>query len=270
MKEQSLKFLYSRLKRKELSKEQTESKVCQEIFISKIGSNKKLFRKVAFKGGLIIDSLSHGQRGFTKDIDFDFVKYPLSDEGLTSFVDELNICNPFSNIHITIDSIDNLRHKNYRGKRLLLLFIDNESTFKLTIDVGVFLPLIKRNTDIEYRIAFGDATRIMVNPIERMIAEKLSTFAIYGTDNTRDKDLFDAFFLITSFSSDKSVVKKILIGLLVTKNHYFKNFEIAIEYIKQTLLNNDYMKFLKSSKKNWTNHSIEDINSLILEYISLL
>ena len=69
MKELTLKFLYSRLKSKELSKEQTESKVCQEIFISKIGNNKDLSKKVAFKGGLIIDSLSHGQRGFTKDID---------------------------------------------------------------------------------------------------------------------------------------------------------------------------------------------------------
>lgn len=82
MKTQTLKFLYSGLKRKELSKEQIESKVCQEIFISKIGNNERFSKKIAFKGGLIIDSLSHGQRGYTKDIDFDFVKYPLLDEGL--------------------------------------------------------------------------------------------------------------------------------------------------------------------------------------------
>ncbi len=270
MKTQTLKFLYSGLKRKELSKEQIESKVCQEIFISKIGNNERFSKKIAFKGGLIIDSLSHGQRGYTKDIDFDFVKYPLSDEGLILFIDELNKCNPFSNIHISIDSISNLRHKNYQGKRLLLLFKDEESVYKLTIDVGVFLPLVKKNTDIKYQIAFGDSTRITINPIERMIAEKLSTFAIYGTDNTREKDLFDAIYLITSFNSDKYTVKRILSCLLVTKTHYFKNLKIAFEHIKTTLSDDKYSNCLKRSNKNWTLYSIEQIQSLIVDYIDSL
>ena len=81
MNTQKLKFLYTRIKSSDLTKEQAESKVCQEILISLIGNNKEISKRVAFKGGVVIDKLAKGKRGYTKDIDFDFIKYPLSDEG---------------------------------------------------------------------------------------------------------------------------------------------------------------------------------------------
>ena len=263
----TLNFLYSRLKKPELTKEQTKSKVCQEIFISKIGNNKDLTKKVAFKGGLIIDSLSQNKRGFTKDIDFDFVKYPLSLNGIQGFIDSLNSVNPYQNIFISIVSINELRHHNYRGKRVVLAFSDNIDVFNLTLDIGVFLPLYKKNYIYEYRVAFGETSNICVNPIERMIAEKLFTFAIYGTDNTRDKDLFDAYYLLTTFSCDKKLIKKMLNSMLVTKKHYFKNLELAFASVRQTLLNRDYIVYLKKSTKNWINEDVDIIVDNLNNYL---
>ena len=60
MKIQKLKFLYTRIKSPNLTKEQAESKVCQEILISLIGNNKEISKRVAFKGGVIIDNLAKG------------------------------------------------------------------------------------------------------------------------------------------------------------------------------------------------------------------
>ncbi len=111
----TLSFLYQRIKKAELTKEQAESKVCQEIFISKLGNDKQLSSKVAFKGGIILDSLSKGQRGFTKDIDIDFIKYPLSEDGIFVFINQISQNEPYSNIVITVKNIDDLRHKNYLG-----------------------------------------------------------------------------------------------------------------------------------------------------------
>ena len=95
----SLKFLYSRIRKPTLTKQQTQSRVCQEIFVAKVGNSETLSSKIVFKGGLIIDALSNGQRGYTKDIDFDLIKYPLSSNALFSFVEEINKSPIFDNIN---------------------------------------------------------------------------------------------------------------------------------------------------------------------------
>lgn len=265
---QKLKFLYTRIKSSDLTKEQAESKVCQEILISLIGNNKEISRRVAFKGGIVIDKLAKGKRGYTKDIDFDFVKYPLSDEGINDFFIQLNELSLYPNITINPILISDLRHKNYLGKRVLLKFYDEESTFFLTVDIGVYTPLFKKNVSIEYELKFGDKTNILINPIERIIAEKISTFAIFGTDNTSTKDLFDVYFLINSFDFDSKITTKMLNEMLVLRGHYYKTFEQVIQSIISTLNNESYKKELDKSDKNWigkpTEVIIEDIQCFLM------
>lgn len=270
MTEQSLKFLYSRIKKPEYTKEQAESKVCQEIFIMKLGSSKLMSKKVAFKGGLIIDSLARGERGYTKDIDFDFIKFPLSNEGLESFINDLNQVDVYKNVTIKIEREEELRHKNYKGKRLTLSFSDDTNIFNLMVDVGIYLPIIKKNIFHNYEIAFGGTTKILVNPIERMLAEKLSTFAIYGTDNTRFKDLFDAYYIVNNFKFDKTLVRKMLNIMLVSKSHYFKKIDYAINEIKQALNDKKFIGELSKSNRNWTGGSVQETINCILAFLETI
>lgn len=263
----NLKFLYQRIKKPNLTKEQAESKVCQEIFIMKVGSSRFMNKRIAFKGGLIIDSLAHGKRGYTKDIDCDLIKYPLSDDGLGSFIEDLNNTNVFTNIRIRIQSAENLRHKNYQGKRILLAFSDGDNEFNLLVDVGVDLMLIKKNKLFNYEIAFGGATSILINPIEIILAEKLSTFAIYGTDNTRAKDLFDAYWIITHYQVDKNTTLKILKTIVVDNSHYFKNIQFTQKFIINTLRDKTFQNNLSTSKRNWTNTSLDIITKTIIDFI---
>lgn len=265
--QQSLKFLYQRIKKPNLTKEQAESKVCQEIFIMKIGSSKLMNKRVAFKGGLIIDSLAKGARGYTKDIDFDFIHYPLSMKGLDTFIKDLNGTDVFSNITISIYSVEDLRHKNYQGKRINLVFSDSKSKFYLLVDIGVYLPIIKKNNAYKYEIAFGGVSSILVNPIERMLAEKLSTFAIYGTDNTRAKDLFDAYWIITQYQFNKDIVFQILKIILVNRNHYFKAVSYGKKAIVDTLKNSNFKKVLATSRRNWTNVTLTEVFKVVIEFI---
>ena len=270
MREESLSELYHRIKTPLLTKEQAQSKVCQEIFVAKIGSDPNLNRRVCFKGGLILDRLAHGKRGYTKDIDFDLIKYPLSEEGLRSFFEQVSCLPPYSHVAISIERIEELRHKNYEGKRLTLIFQDNESAFRLTVDVGVYLPILKRNHTLGYEIAFGGRSVLQVNPIERTIAEKLSVFAIYGTDNTRDKDLFDAYWLITRFQHDRPLVGKMLFEMLVRRNHYFVSLRRAIEEIRATLSDKDYQKTVQRSNKNWVGAELDEIVKTVQGYLNSL
>ena len=249
--EQSLKFLYHRIKKTNITKEQAESKVCQEILISKIGNDSFLVSKVAFKGGLIIDSLSRNRRGYTKDIDFDLIKYPLSYDALCDFFSRLSKCQPYQNIIISIDSISELRHKGYQGKRLELLFSDKESIYKLKVDIGVYLPLVRKNKTYEYEVAFGYKSKIFINPIERMITEKISTFIKFGKDNTRDKDFYDLYFLLSSFKYDEKIVNKMLETLLIKKEKYITSFSAALSKMETLLFDKKYYAFLEKSERNW-------------------
>ena len=262
--DQSLDFLYHRVKNSNIRVEEAQSKVCQEILVSKIANDDFLNSRVAFKGGLIIDAITKGKRGYTKDIDFDLIKYPLSDEALTDFFSRLNESNIYKNIIIEISAIKELRHKNYQGRRMELYFSDGVSKYKLTVDIGIFVPLIKRNLRFEYNVAFGGSHYITINPVERIIAEKISTFGIYLTDNTRVKDLYDAYYLITSIDHNKQVVIRMLKELLVTKTHFYKSFDIAINAIVDTLKDKEYIKQIEQDKRNWTDVvSPVQINTII-------
>ena len=270
MKRESLQFLYTRIKKPSLTKEEAERKVCQEVFIAKIGSDEELLRRVSFKGGLILDQLAKGKRGYTKDIDFDLVKYPLSAEGLQKFFARLSPLPPYENIAIRMDSIEDLRHKNYMGKRVIISFSDECDTFLMTIDVGVYLPLLRKNKPLDYEIAFGGIARLSVNPVERMIAEKLSTFAIYGTDNTRDKDLFDAYWMISRIQHNEVLVRNMLESLLVKKTHFFKNLDLGLQEAIATLGNKDYSALLRKSRRNWTGDNVEKVIGIVLSYLEKL
>lgn len=270
MNKSTLSFLFTRVKKQELTKEEAERKVCQEIFIAKIGSDKDLLRRVSFKGGLILDQLAKGERGYTKDIDFDFVKYPLSEDGLNAFFERLSPLPPYEDVKLSVDSIDDLRHKNYFGKRVTLSFSDGKITFNLNVDVGVHLPLVKGNKPFNYEIAFGGVSRLQVNPVERMIAEKLSTLSIYGTDNTRDKDVFDAYWLITRIKHDKDLVKKMLELLLVKRTHFFHNLDLAINEAAETLRDKKYFENLGKSRRNWTKEDLKTIQKTLINYLDEL
>lgn len=265
--EYSLKFLYQRIKNPKLTREEAESKVCQEILVAKIGNSSNFGSKVSFKGGLIIDSLVDGKRGYTKDIDFDFIKYPLSKEGLDSFFECLSTSKPYENISIKVEETTELRHKNYQGRRVFLSFNDKEINYHLTVDIGIFVPLIKQSVKYEYNVAFGGKSQLNISPIERIIAEKLSTFAIYLTDNTRIKDLFDAYYLLTNIIHKKDIVMKMLKKILVSKNHYYKNMAFALASIKNTLTDKRYFELIRNDKKNWTGVDPKIVVEKVIHYL---
>lgn len=99
--------------------QRVRQKVCQDILISKLTDVDFLTGHVVFKGGIVMYELTKGKRGYTKDIDVDFIHYPLSAEGIKEFVDELNRSARFDNIQIRLESIKDLNHVNYHGKRVV-------------------------------------------------------------------------------------------------------------------------------------------------------
>ena len=191
----SLDFLYKRVFRKGDNPERIKQKVCQNIFISKLSNTEFFHDKVIFKGGIVMYELTRGKRGYTKDIDIDFVKYPISIEGTTQFVFELNESKKYSNIIVNIESSEEISHKGYNGRRLILVFTDEKETkYKLSVDVGVHIDKVSLPETRAYEIKFEKSqVDIKIDSNNLSIVEELSTFALYGVDNLRYRDLFDVY-----------------------------------------------------------------------------
>lgn len=190
-----LSVLFRKCASPSLSPLQIEQKVCQEIFLGKIASEESLANLIVLKGGIVLDGLSKGQRGHTQDIDFDFKRWRLSDNGLTRFIQKLNLAPAYPGISLAISAIRDLRQRNYKGKELTLAFSDSHDSFTLKIDIGVYRSL---SGLVSYQMTPSEIPSCPLWRIgnEQMLVEKLSSFVVHGSHNTRVKDLFDAAWII--------------------------------------------------------------------------
>lgn len=250
--------------------QRVRQKVCQDILISKLTDVDFLSAHVVFKGGIVMYELTKGSRGYTKDIDLDFVQMPLSIQGINDFIDGLNQSTRFDNIRIHIESIEDLHHINYHGKRVLLHFIDQQNaTLPLMVDIGIHVDRIGVPGIKPYEVKLTNETvNIVIDANELSIVEKLTGFALYGTDNLRFKDLFDLYWRIMYLDYELMKVKAILDEKLVFRG-FFKTRRLAIREMINALQNKAYIAEIKK-EKNWTKQSVESICRIVIGFIEKL
>ena len=68
---------------------QAENFACQQIVLNKIAKS-PMVDQVLIKGGVLMFNMTHSLRRVTTDIDFDFIKYSISDESIKLFIGMLN------------------------------------------------------------------------------------------------------------------------------------------------------------------------------------
>jgi hypothetical protein len=266
----SLDFLFRQIFQEGDDPERIRQKVCQDIFISKLSSVDWLSNKVVFKGGIVMYELTKGKRGYTKDIDIDFIHFPISEDGANDFIEKIN-ASPlfFSNISVKIQNTEELHHKNYHGRRVILDFIDEEGTvYPLSVDIGVHTDQVAMPLAHPYEIRVkGVSVHILFDANELSIVEKLTPFALQGTDNDRYRDLFDAYWRLKFAKHDiPSIVQIFDEKLLFTRN--FTSRTPAVEVITKTLQDKAYQAELKK-EINWTDETVENICSYITDFLNL-
>lgn len=65
------------------------ARVCQDVILKKIVATSQE-ENISVKGGVLLCAYSGDARRATRDIDLDFVRYPLSEEGIRRFFNALN------------------------------------------------------------------------------------------------------------------------------------------------------------------------------------
>ena len=182
------------------SDELASSKVSQDLILTAI-ANSKYNQNIPIKGGVVMHNLSNDKRRATRDLDLDFIKYPLDDKSIKNFINELNKSINYINFEI-IDEIIPLHHQDYKGKRVFLKIKDNyKNEIGTKLDIGVhklfqleqeeyifdFYYLIdnellnKEKLEKCFKILIYDDKSINVNNVKDLISqfEKITSSRLY-------------------------------------------------------------------------------------------
>lgn len=241
---------------------QAESSVCQQIILNKI-SKSPLADNVLLKGGVVMFNLTKNIRRSTEDIDFDLIRYDISDTSVREFIRILNKND--SSYRISVSSIEELNQDDYKGKRVYTTIQDSSRSIGFKLDIGVHTLLAIEQENLCF--SFADDVFLKVNPPEQIFAEKAYSLAKHGPLTTRFKDVFDMYYLIINKTINRAMVKKCFELLSIKGLYGIKSLEDICEKLNDTLEDKQFLKLLKSTKDRWLDDDISLIAKTILDFV---
>ena len=244
------------------------AKVCQDVVLKSIALG-NLSRNITVKGGVVMRSKSNNIRRATQDLDFDFIRYSLSDESIDVFIEKVNC---IDGLRIRrVGDIEELKQQEYKGKRVHIEILD-EIGFKINskIDLGVHSKLDVAQEEYCFDIAFDDeGANLLINSNEQMFVEKLRSLLKLGPISTRYKDVFDMFYL--SHHVDLSKLKLCMDAYIFSDNEMHEKSEFDIvNRIQRIVSHETYLKSLSNSNKNWLDEPVADVVAGLVDFLKSL
>lgn len=156
------------------------------------------------KGGLLLSAIFGDERRTTQDMDTMLKGIPLEVKTLEKIIKEIIGVDGKDGITFEIVSIKDIRLiDKYGGLKVKLIGYKEHLRVPLAIDVTVGDPITPKELNFRYKCMFDDAyVNIMAFNKETIIAEKFETFITDNIMNTRAKDFYDLYILLTRFYND--------------------------------------------------------------------
>ena len=242
----------------------------EEIILTKIASS-SLSENITLKGGIVMFNLTKSDRRVTQDIDFDFIRYSISDDSIKLFVRKLNSVEDSISATI-VGNIEKLHQEDYQGVRVYLLLEDSSKTnLNIKLDIGVHTyTAIEQEKILFTFLADNDAVSIKVNPCEQVFVEKLISMARLGPISARYKDIYDMYYLIHNSLLDLNKTKSILNLLLSSTKRQPNNILDLTNSVIDTLNNKNYSKEAGKMASKWLDVKYEEVKSAIINFINKL
>ena len=247
-----------------MSFDQASLYVCQQIILKAI-SRSPLSNSVLIKGGTVIYNLTHNLRRATSDLDFDFIRYDISNDSIYSFFNLLN--KNEDSVIFKIRKLEELHHEDYKGKRVFITISDMNQSLKFKLDIGVHTLLEIEQETLCFSFSNEDNLFLRVNPPEQIFSEKLISLAKHEIFSTRYKDIFDMYYFINNDLLNKSKLRKCIDLLLDTNQKTLKDFEGVREKVQYTLTNKNYIEHLKTTHDKWIDDDIDIVIETIISFI---
>ncbi len=248
-----------------LSRPLSSARVCQDVVLMAI-SKGALKRNVTIKGGIVMRSITNNLRRATRDMDFDFIRYPLTEEGVDSFIAKLNC---IDGITITrVGDIEELHHKDYRGKRVNIKIVDTFNTkIKGKFDIGVHTNFSIEQEEYCFDVCMNkNGVSLFKNSSEQIFTEKLKSLLYWGTNSGRFKDVYDLYYLKDIVDLEK--LKKDFEVLIFSDIEVYENNETDIvERLNSIFGDKEYLEKLEKAEQRWLDDDINVITKELIEFI---
>ena len=191
----NLSELRARYEREEgYSRLNATARVCQDVILAKLASS-GMRDWVTVKGGVLMCALSGSSRRATQDIDLDFVRYPMTDASIRSFVSALSSLDDGVAVRIA-GEIEELSQQDYKGRRVNLKISDGRSTFDTKLDLGVHASAVMEQDELWFDVAYRqEGVCLLANSKEQVFVEKLKSLLRHGIRSTRYRDLYDMYYI---------------------------------------------------------------------------
>lgn len=247
------------------------AKVCSETLLYRI-SKSSVSRNVTVKGGVVIMNLSGDERRTTKDLDLDFIRYSLDDQSIIDFLNKLNNIDSEIKIKATTP-IKELRHDNYRGKKVNLNINDNfKHNYNFILDIGAHRFSDLEQEEYYFNInSYNEKVSLLINSKEQIFYEKLESLLNKGATTSRYKDLFDFYYFIKidpiNIDKFKNIVTRYL---LETDTVLEETFNDIYNRLSEIFEIKDFVNNVTINKYNWLELSGEEVIEAILNFFKLL
>lgn len=175
------------------------------------------------------------------------------------------------NIFVDKDKITNLKHQDYKGKRIPITISDNYGNeLNTKIDVGVHTEFDIAQNEIYFNSCLENKKiKLLVNSKEQIFVEKIIPIIKFGVLSTRYKDFYDLYWLIKYGEMNKEEIIKIMNNkILESRINDIDSLEKLTNYINTILSDKNYLKIINSRKNNWLEISSEELKNTIVDYLS--
>lgn len=175
-------------------------RILERLSISKYKNN------FILKGGLLLSSIMGIDVRTTMDMDTCIKGIVLTDEELYQVLNEILNIDIGDSVKFEIKNSNPIREEDdYGGLRYNIVALFDNIRVNLSIDIATGDLITPREIEYDYKIMFEDRNlKIITYNIETIIAEKYQTLIARGVLNSRMKDYYDLYYLLTykSFSEE--------------------------------------------------------------------
>ena len=168
-------------------------RVLERLSVSKYRNN------FILKGGLLLSSIMGIDTRTTMDMDTCIKGLDLTEDQIYDVVQEILSIDLRDNVNFKIKNSDPIREEDaYGGIKYNILAMFENIRVNLSIDIATGDVITPREIEYEYKMMFEDRSlKIMTYNIETIIAEKFETLIRRNVLNSRMKDYYDLYYLIT-------------------------------------------------------------------------
>ena len=183
-----------------------------ERFLNRLSSS-EYKEKFVLKGGMLVAALVGLDNRATMDLDTTLKNLPLTPETIEKALNEIFEIDLKDNVSFSLKGISPIREDDiYGGYRVALDAVYETIVIPMTIDVSTGDVITPNAVKYDFAGIFdaGLTFEVWAYNIETVLAEKVETILRRSVFNTRPRDFYDVYILITTQNFDKMIFAEAL------------------------------------------------------------